>query len=141
MTSWKSIGEPVVAVRKTPSDRSFGLTVGGVLLAFAAFTAWRGHALRAGIVGGVGALLVLGGLARPAALKPLAAGWGRVGHALGWFNSRVLLTVMFALVFAPIGWMVRRFGTDPLDRRRSGDSRWVPYADRFRDPKHYEHPF
>ena len=139
--TWSSLGTPLIAVRKTPSDRSFGVTVGGVLVAFAAFTLWRGHATRAEVVGGAGLVLVLLGLAWPAALKPLAAGWSRVGHALGWFNSRVLLTVMFAFVFVPVGWLIRLFGSDPLDRQRRAESRWVAYAERFRDPKHYEHPF
>jgi len=141
MMRWSSLGVPVVARRSAPSDRSFGVTVGGTLIAIAAFSLWRGHVGRAEAVGAIGAALVGAALVRPGVLTPLAAAWGRLGHALGWFNSRVLLTLMFVLVITPIGWVSRLFGSDPLDRRRRPDSRWVPYADRFRDPKHVEHPF
>ena len=141
MTRWTSIGAPVVAVRSVPTDRSFGLVVGSVLLAIGAFSYWRGHVLRAEWVGGIGLLLIVAALIRPAMLSRLAAGWGRIGHALGWFNSRVLLTLMFALILVPVGWASRLFGSNPLDRRRRSESRWSAYPDRFRDPKHVERPF
>ena len=141
MTRWPSVGVPVAAVRPAPGNRSFGLTVGGALAALAAFTLWRGHGLRAEILGAVAALLIVAALASPAALGPLARAWGRLGHALGWFNSRVLLTLMFALVFVPVGLVARLSGSDPLGRRRPKGSHWLPYGERFRDPKHYEHPF
>lgn len=141
MMPWASVGTPVVAVRRAAGERAFGLTVGGVLLALAALTAWRGHGMRAEVIGVAGAVLVATAVIRAAVLRPLAAAWGRLGHALGWFNSRVLLTLMFALVFVPIGWANRLFGSDPLDRRRRAGSRWMAYPERFRDPKHLERLF
>jgi saxitoxin biosynthesis operon SxtJ-like protein len=140
MTRWPSVGTPVVAVRREPGTRAFGMTVGGALLAFAAFSLWRGHAIRAGSFAGAGLVLMTLAAVRPRLLAPLAAAWARVGHALGWFNARVLLTVMFAFVLVPAGWVSRLFGADPLDRHRKG-SRWTPYPDRFRDPKHVERMF
>lgn len=137
---WRSLGSVYVAPPPAPSHRSFGLTVGGVLAAIAALSAWRGHATRADTLGVTAGLLIIVALLRPAALAGLAAAWSRVGHALGWFNSRVLLTLMFLLVLWPIGMMRRLFGSDPLDRRRRG-SMWTPYPDRLRDPKHFERLF
>ena len=72
MTRWRSLGVPVVARRQAPSDRSFGITVGGVLIAIAAFSLWRGHAVRAEAAGAAGAALIAAALVRPAALAPLA---------------------------------------------------------------------
>ena len=66
--------------------------------------------------------------------------WSRIGHALGWFNSRVLLTVMFMLILWPFGFVSRLFGIDPLERRKRG-SMWTPYPERMRDPKHFEKRF
>src|SRR5258708_36709672 len=100
---WPSLGAPTIAAPPGPNERSFGLTVGGVFLAIAAFSAWRGHTVRAGTIGGAGALLVLGGLVAPASLAPLARIWMRIAAALGWFNSPVLLTLMFALIITPFG--------------------------------------
>ena len=138
---WKVLGEVYVAPPPAPSHRSFGLIVGGVFVLIAAFSAWRGHAVRAELTGVLGALLVVAGLVKPAALAGLARLWGRLGHALGWFNSRVLLTLMFGIVLVPIGFVSRLFGSDPLDERRRSGSFWIDYPARSRDPKHYEHLF
>jgi hypothetical protein len=137
---WRALGTPYIAPPVAPSHRSFGLTVGGVLLLFAAFTLWRGHATRAEVLGGIGAVLVVAGVVRPSALAGLAVAWGKVGHALGWFNSRVLLTLMFVLVLWPIGVISKLFGNDPLERRKR-ESMWTPYPERMRDPKHFERLF
>ena len=138
---WSSLGDVYVAPPAAPSHRSFGLTVGFVLAAMAAFTLWRGHILRAEILGGIGAALVLLALVRPAWLSAPARGWSRVGHALGWVNSRVLLTVMFLLILWPVAVVSRLFGADLLDARRRSGSFWLDYSHRLRDPKHYERLF
>ena len=138
---WSALGEVYVAPPAAPSSRSFGLTVGSVLAAMAAFTAWRGHTLRGEILGGIGVALVLAALVVPARLGGLARVWSRVGHALGWVNSRVLLTVMFVLILCPVALVSRLFGRDFLDARRRAGSFWLPYSNRLRDPKHYERLF
>jgi hypothetical protein len=138
---WAALGDVYVAPPAAPSHRSFGLTIGSVLAAFAAFTWWRGHTLRAEVLGAFGGALLLAALVRPASLRGVAAVWSRIGHALGWVNSRVLLTLMFLFVLWPFGLVSRLFGADPLDQRRRRDSFWVPYSPRLRDRKHYERLF
>lgn len=137
---WRALGTVYVAPPLAPSHRSFGLTVGGVLVALAAISLWRQHPTRAEYLGAIGGVLIALALGRPSALAGVAAVWGRIGHALGWFNSRVLLTVMFVLILWPIGLCMRLFGNDPLERRRQG-SMWTPYPGRLRDPKHFERLF
>ena len=137
---WRSLGSAYIAPPLAPSLRSFGLTVGGVLALIAAFSLWRGHVLRAEVLGAVGGLLIVLALVRPQSLAGPAAVWSRIGHALGWFNSRVLLTLMFVLILWPVGFIARLFGNDPLERRKR-ESMWTPYPDRFRDPKHFEKLF
>ena len=141
MRRWSSLGEVYVAPPKAPSHRSFGLTVGGVLAAIALFSLWRGHMVRAEVVAAIGAALIIAALVRPASLAGIAKGWGRVGHALGWINSRILLTALFVVVLWPVGLVSRVFGSDPLDRRRRTGSFWIAYSSRLRDPKHYERLF
>jgi hypothetical protein len=137
---WQSLGTVYIAPPQLPSHRSFGYTVGVVLLLFAAFTLWRGHVTRAEILGGIGGLLIVAALVRPQSLAGLAAVWSRIGHALGWFNSRVVLTIMFMLILWPFGFVSRLFGSDPLERRKRG-SMWTTYPERMRDPKHFEKLF
>jgi hypothetical protein len=123
-----------------PSERSFGLSVGPASLVFAALLYWRAHPRGAVVAAAIGALLLLGGLLAPAALRLPNRIWWRFAQALGWFNSRVLLTLMFFLVFAPAGLLMRLFGKNPL-RPAGRTSNWVPVDGHKRDAKHYEHQF
>ena len=138
MHRWRALGDVYVPAPPSPTPRSFGFTVGGALAAIALFSLWRRHVVRAEIVAAISAALIVAALIRPASLALLASGWGRVGHALGWVNSRLLLTVLFVLVLWPIGVVSRLLGSDPLDRRRRAGSFWTAYPTRSRDPRHYE---
>lgn len=126
--------------QKGPSnpERSFGVSVGGVLCLIALALVWRGRVARAEMVGGVGAVLLVLGLARPSLLKWPSAAWWRFAKALGYVNARILLTVLFGLVLTPLGLVWRVTGTDPLSRRRERWSGWSAYPARYRDRKHYE---
>ena len=58
-------------------ERSFGVSVGGVLFVIAAVLWWRGRVGRAEIVGAVGAVLLVFGLLAPRLLKWPSALWWR----------------------------------------------------------------
>lgn len=119
-------------------ERSFGVSVGGVLCLIAAALWWRGRPLRAEWIGGIGAVLVALGLLRPSLLKWPSAGWWRFAKALGYVNARILLTVLFGLVLTPLGLIWRVTGKDPLSRKRARWNGWSAYPARYRDRKHYE---
>ena len=137
---WRALGEVYIAPPASPTPRSFGFTVGGVLAAIALFSLWRRHVGRAELAAAASGVLIVAALLRPTSLAPLARQWNRVGHLLGAVNSRVLLTAMFVLVVVPVGALGRLFGSDPLGRRAAG-SLWLPFSPRARDPKHYERMF
>ena len=118
-------------------ERSFGVSVGGVLCLIATYLAWRGRIPRAEILGAVGAVLVVLGLTAPRLLKPLSDLWWRGARALGYINSRILLTILFGIALVPLSLIWRALGTDPLARKRDKWPGWSPYPDRYRDPKHY----
>jgi hypothetical protein len=120
-------------------ERSFGRGVGGVLILLAAYNVWRGRPTMAAIFGAIGLTLLVLSSAAPAALKWPSRGWWTLAHALGWVNTRLLLTIFFVLVLVPVGVVFRVFGRDLLDRRGHGSS-WVPFSTR-RDPRHYERMF
>jgi hypothetical protein len=119
-------------------ERSFGLSVGGVLIAIAAFLAWRGRIERAEIVGGIGAVLVVLGLTAPRLLKYPSMVWWKFAMALGYVNARVILTIAFAIVLTPVGLVWRMIGHDPLAQRRKHWHGWSPSPKRFRDPDHFK---
>ena len=53
------------------------------------------------------------------------ARWKRFGHVVGDFQARVLLTIIYFLVLAPYGLVVRLFG-DPLNLKRAPrPSNWI----------------
>lgn len=122
-------------------ERSFGVSVGGVLCAIAAVLIWRGRTGRAEIIGAIGAVLLVSGLLYPPILRWPSAMWWRFSRALGHFNARILLTLMFSLVFVPISLLWRLTGNDPLARRRDKWPGWSTYPARYRDRDHYKRMF
>ena len=93
------------------------VVVATVLTAMAAWQQYRGRPQAALVLGSVVAVLIV------AALIPRAAmffhkWWMTLAGFLGYVNSRILLGVIFYLMVAPIGFIVRLSGHDPLARRR-----------------------
>jgi hypothetical protein len=122
-------------------ERSFGLSVGLVLCAISLALVWRGRIGRAEVMGALGLALLVPGLVYPPLLKWPSAAWWRFSRALGHFNARVLLTVMFALVFVPLSLLWRMIGKDPLARTRARWPGWSTYPARYRDRHHYTRMF
>jgi hypothetical protein len=121
------------------SERSFGLSVGPVCGLLGAFTWWRGHqAAGIGLVT-VAVLLIIPALTWPSLLKGPNAVWWQVAGALGWMNTRLILSALFLVVFTPASAVARVMGWDPLRRhRRAGRDGWGAYPERIRDPAHYK---
>ena len=92
-------------------EKSFGVSVGIVLLLIAAYLVWRERMLTAQIVGPIGATLLVLGLVQPRLLKWPSAVWWRFAMILGYVNARIILTVIFTIVFSPLGLLWRIIGT------------------------------
>jgi hypothetical protein len=122
--------------RLASRERGFGVSVGTVLIAIAAYQLWRGRVAVAEMLGATGAALVLLGLMWPRLLRGASAMWWRLSHALAYFNTRVLLTIIFIVLLVPLGIIWRVIGRDPLARRR-GSAGWTPYPARYRNREHY----
>ena len=126
-------------MRKGPAnpERSFGLSVGIVLLAVAGYLLWRGRVFGAEVTGGIGAVLVLSGLVAPRLLKWPSALWWKLTLALGYVNARVILSIAFRVLLTPIGLIWRAIGRDPLSRRRASWPGWTAYPSRYADRSHF----
>jgi hypothetical protein len=122
-------------------ERSFGISVGGVLVAIALVLWWKGRVGRAEILGGIGAGLMFFGAVRPMLLKWPSAVWWRFAGVLAYVNSRILLTLMFSVLLVPLSLVWRVIGKDPLSRRRKKFEGWTPYPARYRDRTHFERMF
>ena len=122
-------------------ERSFGVSVGAVLMAIAAVLWWKGPVGRAEILGGIGAFLLFFGAVRPQLLKWPSAVWWRFAGALAYVNARILLTILFSVLLVPLSLVWRLLGKDPLARRREKFEGWTPYPARYRDRTHFERMF
>jgi hypothetical protein len=54
----------------------------------------------------------------PSLLLPIYKGWMVIGNALGWVNTRIILGILFYVVFFPIGLSMKLLGKDPMARKK-----------------------
>jgi hypothetical protein len=125
----------------TKELRSFGLLVGGV---FTLIGLWplliHGDRFRtwAVIVGG---LLVWAGGLVPAILAPFHKVWMRIGHVLGWINTRILLGIVFYGLITPMGILFRLIGKDTVRQSFSAASPTYRVNRDRRSPAHMKNQF
>lgn len=103
-----------------PSDRSFGLTVGGILAAIGLakgflFSGWTWLAT---LLLAAGSLLMLIGLVAPALLAPANRAWMAFGLLLFKIVNPVVMFLIYATTVVPIGLLLRLRGKDLLRLRR-----------------------
>ena len=74
------------------------------------------------------AVFVTLALVFPPALGPLNALWLKIGHMLGWINTRIILGVVFFVVFLPAGLLMRVLHKDPMHRKFDASADKLPRA-------------
>ncbi|MFH1313258.1 MAG: SxtJ family membrane protein [Candidatus Eisenbacteria bacterium] len=106
--------------------RNFGLTVGIAFGVLAGLLFWRDKAHYVYFAAISVAFLGLG-LLVPAVLKPVEKAWMTAARAMGWFMTRVILTILFFAMFTPMGFIARLFGKDfiGLKMDESAKSYWI----------------
>lgn len=111
-----------------PSDRSFGLTVGGILLAILAVRLLLGAQgwLEVGLAV-FGVPLVLLALIRPGWLARPNRWWMRLGLLLFAIVNPIVMFLMYAVCIVPAGLVMKAIGRDPLARRfdPGKESYWI----------------
>ncbi|NOZ70173.1 MAG: hypothetical protein GXP46_13245 [Deferribacteres bacterium] len=118
--------EEIRNIRSEKSDlRKFGLSVGIVLGLLGGLLFWRGKDYYSYFLV-ISAVLIIAGLTLPAVLKPFQKAWMSLAVVMGWFMTRVILSILFYLGFSLIGLLGRLFGKDFLDTKmdKSKPSYW-----------------
>ena len=81
-------------------------------------------------------------LLAPTALTPFYRGWMRFGLVAAFINTRIIMFVLYYLLFVPTGLVMKLFGRDALARTIGGkttDSYRV--ASTVRPNDHFERPY
>ena len=98
--------------------RSFGLIMAGMIaLFFGLIIPWLWNIVLPLWPWIVSSIFLISAIAVPAVLRPVFIVWTKVGHVLGWINTRLLLGIVFYLVIAPTGILLKLLGKDPLKRK------------------------
>jgi hypothetical protein len=109
-------------VTARPSPRTLRQFAALFLIVFAivaGLRVWRGDTGTATIViGGTGVVIGLLGLVRPEAIRYVYTGWMIAAFPIGWTISRVIVTLLFYVMFTPFALVFRLIGRDALRRRR-----------------------
>lgn len=122
--------------------REFGFTIGGILLLLGAVAVWRGKASAAYLISFGAAFAILGAVLPPA-LKPLQKIWMSLAAIIGFFMSRLALSIIFYGVVTPIGILLKLSGKDILDEKIEKDkpSYWHDISKEVRTRESYENQF
>lgn len=89
----------------------------------------------------VAAVLSAWALIAPASLKPIYRGWMAIGAVLGWINTRIILGVMFFVMFFPAGLLMKIAGKDPMRRKLDTEAKTYRVNNTPPNSKHIERPY
>lgn len=122
--------------------RKFGITMGIAFLVITLFilTRHRHNILPTSIISAIFFILAF---IMPVLLKPIYIFWMKLALVLSWINTRLILLIIFYLIFTPIGLVMMLFGIDLLERRieRNKESYWKEKEKRKFERLNYERQF
>lgn len=137
------IFEEIKNIKETNRDlRKFGFTIGTVLV----------------MIGGVllfynrssffyfwlaASLLLIPSAVYPSVLRPLNKIWMTLAIILGWFMTRVILSILFYFILTPIGLVAKFIGKEFLDIKwkRKVNTYWIIRRHKKSDKIDYERQF
>ncbi len=137
------IFEEIKQIKESPEDlRKFGLTVGIVLAIIAGVMYWneKSSYLYFSIAA---SLLIISGIIFPKLLKPINKAWMALAVVLGWFMTRVILSILFYITITPISLLAKLFGKKFLNLKidKSAFTYWEKRQQKNFDPLDYEKQF
>lgn len=124
--------------------RQFGLLVGIVLVAVGCWQLYRQtYPIVRIVLWSIGSFLFAGGLLWPQILKPFYVSWMLLAHMLSWVNTRIILGVIFYLIFTPIALVMRIANRDSLQRKinKNANSYWTQRTAPENIKEHFERQF
>ena len=122
--------------------RSFGVIIGIIFLLVAGFLFYREKESFQIFLYIAGAFIGFG-LIIPIILKPIYIVWMTFAVILGWFMTRVILSLLFYVIITPIGVVLRIFGKDFLELKKQAvqGSYWNQRDSNLEKNQNYEKQF
>ena len=139
----KIILDELKNIKSTRKDlRGFGLTIGVILAILGGIALWRGKNVYPYFLA-FGSFFIILGLAAPQVLKIPQKIWMGFAVVMGFFMSRVVLTVLFYAVITPIGILTRMLKKDILDERidKRAVSYWKAVSTAAKSKESYENQY
>jgi len=122
--------------------RQFGITIGIVtgLLALVAFLRQKDTKTLFLLLS---ITFLFFGIVFPIVLKPIQKIWMSLATIIGWFVTRIILTILFYLVVSPLGIVAKIFGKASLGMRfdKGATTYWIPKDYTKDNKKNYENQF
>jgi hypothetical protein len=114
-----------ISARLTPAEgRKFGLLIGGAFLVIGMLLWRRARLTEASVALVVATALIAAGLAVPTRLGPVYHAWMALAKAISKVTTPVFMGVIFFLVLAPAGFLLRLLGHRPLSQARGATTYW-----------------
>jgi hypothetical protein len=133
-------------IRNIKSDKSdlrkFGISIGIVFGILCGLLWWKGKDSYSVFLI-LSMIFISFGLVLPVVLKPLQKAWMTFAVILGWFMTRLILSVLFYVLFTGIGCLTKLFRKKLLDLEidTAAESYWIQRNPVKFDKKNYERQF
>ncbi|GAX59887.1 hypothetical protein SCALIN_C04_0375 [Candidatus Scalindua japonica] len=123
--------------------KKFGFGLTALLCLVGGLQYYKGHVDVCVWFFGFAGLVITLAFFTPIILKPVFKVITTVGNAIGWVNTRIILGIIYYLIFTPIGLFAKLIGKDFLDERieRNAKSYWVKKDSGLFSKKQFERQF
>jgi len=118
-------------VKKTRDElkslRQFGTSLAAILVILGAINFLKGRMGWYPWFFGLSFIVILLVLISPKSLRPIHIVFTKIAHAIGWFNTRAVLIIIYYILVTPTAIIMKIFGKDPLNRKicKNESSYWV----------------
>ena len=120
--------------------RNFGFLMAGVLILIAAIPVIKGNP-PTWWAASIGVLFFVSGAIAPRILDMPFRAWMKLGHVLGYINTRIILGLTFFFVLTPIGIVLRILGISQIRLKIDKNATTYRVVSNRRDRKHMERQF
>ena len=125
MKLFKSIWQDILEIKSTEKElREFGIVIGIFFGLIAGLLAWKGKPYL--VFASLAVPFLVLAFTNPFLLKPFQKVWMGLAVTIGWFMSRLILSIVFFLVITPLSLAIKLSGKKFLDPdfKKLGDTYW-----------------